>query len=112
MVAGRPRSALSLYLRFPPSYLNNNLLSGTIPSSIGSLTNLKYVYVRGSSGHRPFSTLSLASLHSELPGNQLSGTLPASLGNLKNMLQLCVRRFDHPSLFAEPLHAATSTTTS
>lgn len=61
MVEGRPCSALSLYLRFPPSYLNNNLLNGTISSSIGSLTNLVYVYVRGGSGHGPFSTLSLAS---------------------------------------------------
>ena len=42
----------------------SNQLSGTIPTSLGSLTNLTELY---------------------LNNNQLSGTIPASLGNLTNL---------------------------
>jgi hypothetical protein len=49
--------------------LSNNLLTGTIPSVIGSLTNLGTLY---------------------LNGNQLNGVVPSSIGNLTNLTALDV----------------------
>jgi Leucine-rich repeat (LRR) protein len=47
--------------------LHSDNLSGTIPSSIGDLTNLTYL---------------------DLENNQLSGSIPSSIGNLPNLLTL------------------------
>ena len=47
--------------------LYGNQLSGTIPSELGNLANLRWLY---------------------LPSNQLSGTIPSELGNLANLTLL------------------------
>jgi len=47
--------------------LSSNQLSGTIPSTIGSLTNLQELY---------------------FPTNQLSGTIPSSIISLTNLYSL------------------------
>ena len=60
-------------------------LTGTIPSSIGSLTSLQYlkVYKNSLSGTIPSSIGSLTSLQQlYLYGNSLSGTIPGSIGLL------------------------------
>ena len=66
-------------------YLYTNKLSGTIPSSIGSLTSLQYlkVYKNSLSGTIPSSIGSLTLLNGmDLSSNILSGTIPGSVGLL------------------------------
>ena len=48
-------------------YLHNNQLSGEIPSELGSLSNLEWLW---------------------LQRNQLSGEIPAELGSLSNLERL------------------------
>ena len=74
------------------SYLYGNQLSGTIPSSLGSLTALTYLCVRRDEGRRCTSLRRLTCALSWLHNNQLSGTIPSSLGSLNVLRQLCVRR--------------------
>ena len=82
--------------------LQNNSLSGTIPTSFGtgSLTNLDSLLLGNSpalgnfqlnklTGNIPASLGNIVSLQFlVLGGNQLSGTIPASLGNLINLQSL------------------------
>ena len=72
------------------SDLDNNQLSGTIPSSLGSLTLLWYMC----EPRRPSAAQLLIALtgyvRSDLSGNQLSGTIPSSLGNMTALQSLCV----------------------
>lgn len=67
--------------------LENNQLSGTIPSELGNLLELKWLYFQENqlSGTIPstLGNLDLRSLY--LYDNQLSGTIPSSLGNLSNL---------------------------
>ena len=70
--------------------LSNNKLSGTIPSSLGNLTNLQIL----------ISTTTTLGIHSyftwqpnkpkglDLYNNRLSGSIPTSLGNLTNLTYL------------------------
>ena len=63
--------------------LANNQLSGSIPSSFGSLSDLTGLYVSGNqlSGSIPSSFGSLSSLkYVELDNNRLSGSIPSSIG--------------------------------
>jgi hypothetical protein len=56
-------------------------LSGTIPSSLGSLTGLRHLCVRDvECRHCTVLRLPACAL-SDLSGMQLSGTIPSSLGN-------------------------------
>ena len=69
-----------IYLR-----LTNESLAGTIPSSIGSLTALRGLYIGGNhlTGSIPSSIGSLTSLlRIYLNTNSLTGTIPSSIGSL------------------------------
>ena len=68
--------------------LIGNRLSGTIPSSLGGLTNLARLELSGNqlSGTIPSSLGGLTNLEwLRLQENQLSGTIPSSLGGLTNL---------------------------
>ena len=71
--------------------LRNNQLSGGIPSSLGSLSNLTELSLGDNqlSGEIPSSLGGLASLQSLwLGGNQLSGEIPTELRSLANLVEL------------------------
>ena len=71
--------------------LSGNGLSGTLPSELGRLTNLEYLYLFTNqlSGSLPSSLGNLTNLKElDLRYNQLSGSLPSSLGNLTNLQRL------------------------
>jgi Leucine-rich repeat (LRR) protein len=71
--------------------LNQNRLSGSIPSVLGNLTNLKILNLRVNSlsGSIPAELGSLNNLiYLDLGSNQLGGNIPAELGNLNNLLTL------------------------
>ena len=70
-------------------YLHGNQLTGSIPSSLGNLANLEYLYLIHNqlTGSIPSSLGDLANLeHLYLGNNQLTGSIPSSLGNLTNLL--------------------------
>jgi hypothetical protein len=71
------------------SDLNTNALSGTIPSSIGQLTNLTQLYVCGALRGRGMASRVVC--RSALYNNSLSGTIPFSIGNLTALTDLYVR---------------------
>ena len=68
--------------------ITHTALTGTIPSELGSLTNLEALYLRGNqlSGDIPVELADLANLWSlELNSNRLTGEIPVELGNLTNL---------------------------
>jgi hypothetical protein len=71
-----------------------NQLSGSIPSSLGSLTALQELCVRRCCCclHGMVLRRCAVCARSYLHVNQLSGTIPSSLGSLTGLQQLCVRR--------------------
>ncbi|GAB3497897.1 hypothetical protein GCM10027341_18680 [Spirosoma knui] len=74
--------------------LGNNQLSGSIPASLGSLANLQTLLLSTNqlSGSIPVSLGSLTNLQNlTLGDNQLSGSIPASLGNLTNLRILALQ---------------------
>ena len=71
--------------------LSDNQLSGSIPSELGDLANLGVLWLDGNelSGSMPSELGNLANLYSLwLNGNQLSGSIPSELGNLANLGEL------------------------
>jgi hypothetical protein len=73
--------------------LNNNQLSGSIPSSLGNLVNFDYsldLSYNQLSGSIPSSLGNLVNLFGSLrlDHNQLSGGIPSSLGNLVYLIEL------------------------
>ena len=71
--------------------LRENQLSGSLPESLGNLTNLQrlHLYDNALSGALPRSLGNLTNLtYLNLGDNALSGALPPSLGNLTNLQQL------------------------
>ena len=71
--------------------LEDNQLSGSIPSSLGNLSNLEYLSlaVNQLSGSIPSSLGNLSNLeYLALAVNPLSGSIPSSLGNLSNLVNL------------------------
>ena len=72
-------------------YLNNNQLTGGIPAELGSLTNLERLDLSSNrlSGEIPAELGSLTNLvRLWLGGNQLTGEIPEELGNLSNLERL------------------------
>ena len=72
-------------------YLNRNSFSGTIPSEIGSLSNLQYLILENNllTGIIPVELGSLYELeYLYLFDNNLSGPLPSELGYLANLIYL------------------------
>ena len=77
--------------------LGGNQLTGSIPASLGSLTNLEWLNLSNNrlTGSIPASLSSLANLESLFfDRNQLTGSIPASLGSLANLewLDLSINR--------------------
>jgi hypothetical protein len=71
--------------------LYSNELSGTIPSELGNLANLEYLYLGWNqlSGSIPAELSDLINLeYLNLYYNQLSGGIPSELGNLANLRTL------------------------
>jgi len=71
--------------------LGNNNLDGTIPTELGNLTNLTYIYLNFNnlSGSIPPELENLNELKTlSLYFNQLSGNIPPTLGNLTNLESL------------------------
>jgi Leucine-rich repeat (LRR) protein len=71
--------------------MQNNQLTGSIPSSIGSLTNLEYLYLYTNqlTGSIPYSIGSLLKLTGlGLYTNQLTGSIPSSIGSLLKLEEL------------------------
>ena len=69
-------------------WLNGNQLSGSIPTELGSLSNLENLYLNGNqlSGSIPPELGSLSNLFDlRLYDNQLSGSIPPELGSLSNL---------------------------
>jgi Leucine-rich repeat (LRR) protein len=73
--------------------LNNNNLNGTLPASLGNLSQVQtfYLYSNKLSGSIPTSLGNLSQLQNlDLSYNQLTGSIPASLGNLLRLNYLAL----------------------
>ncbi len=71
--------------------LDNNYLTGTIPSTIGNIYYLQFFYCNNNqlSGKIPTSIGSLSKMQEmRLDNNQLTGIIPSSLGNLTELYLL------------------------
>lgn len=71
--------------------LDTNNLNGSLPSQLGALSELVYLYLSSNrlTGAIPVQLGNLASLEElSLRGNQLTGSIPAQLGNLAALQEL------------------------
>jgi len=84
----------SQYYCFDRSSLESNQLSGTIPSSIGLLTNLQYLYdndqcvhwwITNSFEYQDIHPVSWCHHDRLLDGNQFMGTIPTTFASLTNL---------------------------
>ena len=72
-------------------YLNSNSLTGTIPSQLGSMTSMTglYLYSNSLTGTIPSQLGSITSMkYLYLYSNSLTGTIPSELGNLNTLVWL------------------------
>jgi len=86
------------------SLLQSNQLSGTVPSSIGSLTSLLALYETQNRDILCFPSWRIDFVlwlcnSSELQGNQLNGTIPSAIGFLTDLQALYERRLTTVSQF-------------
>jgi Leucine-rich repeat (LRR) protein len=77
--------------------LSSTAMTGTLPSELGNLTNLKRLMLSHSrfDGRVPPEVFALTSLEKfHLTNNDFNGTLPSEIGQMKNvkefMVQFCV----------------------
>ena len=71
--------------------LQRNELSGSIPANLGSLSSLTHLFLNNNqlSGNMPASLGNLSKVaYFQLEANQLTGSIPANLGNLSQVLSL------------------------
>ena len=90
-LTGEIPSSLGSLTNLEELLLYENQLTGEIPSSLGSLTNLRqlWLYDNQLTGEIPSSLGSLTNLDELLlNNNQLTGEIPASLGSLMNLEDL------------------------
>ena len=90
-LSGTIPSELSHLSNLKYLYLSNNQLSGPIPSELSHLSNLEYLYLGGNqlSGPIPSELSHLSNLkYLHLGGNQLSGPIPSELSHLSNLKYL------------------------
>jgi Leucine-rich repeat (LRR) protein len=69
-------------------FLPSNSLNGSIPASLGNLSQLQYLYLNANQlkGSIPASLGNLSQLQTLfLPDNQLNGSIPATLGSLSQL---------------------------
>jgi len=70
-------------------YLNTNALTGPIPTELGGLRNIEYLYLQNNllTGGIPDTIAHLDSLHTlNVARNRLNGTLPDSLSTNENLI--------------------------
>jgi hypothetical protein len=87
-------------------YINSNQLSGPIPTEIGNLTNLTELYLFDNqlSGPIPPEIGNLTKLNDLwLYNNQLSGSIPPEIGNLTNLHHLYLNNNQLNGYFPESL---------
>lgn len=90
-LTGTVPSSVSQLVELKSLRLHNNQLTGSIPSELGQLSNLTRLslYNNQFSGAIPTELGQLTNLGSlALNQNQLSGPIPASLGQLSNLVEL------------------------
>ncbi len=90
-MTGEIPSSLASLTNLETLTLHHNQLSGPIPPSLGTLTNLEELYLASSqlTGEIPSSLASLTNLRNLiLYDNELSGSLPPWLGTLTNLEEL------------------------
>ena len=90
-LTGRIPSELGSMTQLEWVYLNHNQLAGKIPSELGDLANLRLLSLRDNqlTGEIPPELGSLANLEwLRLNNNQLTGEIPAELGRLTNLKEL------------------------
>ncbi len=89
-------------------YLGSNSLSGTLPSELGSLSNLQDLSLEENSlsGTLPSELGSLSNLQVlNLDRNSLSGTLPSELGSLSNLQYLWLESNDFRGTIPNSINA-------
>ena len=91
LLNGSIPSTLSTLSNLQELRLGDNQLTGSIPSTLSTLSNLQILDLgmNSLSGSIPTELSSLSNLQGlYLNGNQLSGSIPSSLGNLSNLQRL------------------------
>jgi hypothetical protein len=90
-LSGSIPSMLGSLTNLTELFLNDNSLSGSIPNELGNLTKLTYLWLHNNSltGSIPVELGNLTNLTNlSLHSNPLGGSIPSELGNLTNLTNL------------------------
>ena len=110
-LSGTIPSELASLTQLRDLYLGDNSLSGAIPSTLGSLSNLLRLHLLGNdlTGGIPAQLGGLASLQQlSLSNNSLSGAIPSELGNLTNLQSIYLAGNSFSGCVPDSLYSATS----